>query len=347
MMQRRYTGIVAALGAAVLFGVGTPFAKLLLGETNPWLLAGLLYSGSGLGLFLLRAVRRDRLPRLRRNENGWLVGSVISGGLLAPVLLMWGLSGIPASEASLLLNAEVVLTALLAWFVFRENFDRRIAGAMGLIVFGGVLLAWPGEDGSGAALPALAVIAACLFWALDNNMTRKISLADATFVAMVKGLAAGAVNLSFALIAGAHLPQWPTVAASALLGFVSYGLSLAMFVIALRHLGTARTGAYFAIAPFAGAVVAVLFLHEPITAKLIASGLFMGIGIWIHLTERHVHEHSHGIFEHEHAHEHDEHHRHAHHSTTPAGTPHSHWHRHEPLTHTHPHYPDAHHRHDH
>lgn len=346
-MQLPHTGILAALSAAALFGLGTPLAKLLLGEANPWLLAGLLYAGSGLGLLAFRALRRNRLPHLRRDEIGWLIGAVTAGGLTAPVLLMWGLSAMPASDASLLLNAEAVFTALLAWFVFRENFDRRIVAAMSLIVVGGALLAWPGQATFGAALPALAVIGACLCWAIDNNLTRKVSLADATFIAMIKGLAAGAVNLLLALAAGVPVPGWPTVGASALLGFVSYGVSLVLFVIGLRHLGTARTAAYFALAPFAGAIVSVLLLHEPVTARLVAAGLFMGVGVWIHLTERHEHEHTHGVLAHEHEHQHDEHHLHAHATAAAPGVRHTHWHQHESLTHSHAHYPDAHHQHDH
>ena len=187
----RHLGVLAALAAAALFGAGTPVAKLLLGQTSPWLLAGLLYLGSGLGLFLLRLVRRRVPVMLSREERSWLGGAIVFGGMIGPALLMWGLAHMPASGASLLLNAEGVLTALIAWFVFRENFDRRIALGMGFIVAGALILAWPEESRLGETLPTLAILGACLAWAIDNNMTRRVSLADAGFIAMLKGLAAG------------------------------------------------------------------------------------------------------------------------------------------------------------
>ena len=350
MATWRKTGVVAALVAAFLFGAGTPLAKLLLEETGPWLLAGVLYLGSGIGLAALRWSRPARPARLAARDIGWLAGAIAAGGIAAPVLLMWGLSGSPASTASLLLNAEAVFTALIAWFVFRENFDRRIALGMACIVAGALLLAWPhgglvAERGS--VLPAAAIVGACLAWALDNNFTRKVSLADAVFIAMVKGLAAGVTNVAIALALGAAMPAFSLTLAAAALGFFSYGLSLVLFVVALRHLGTARTGAYFSTAPFAGALIAVIFLGESVTLPLGLSALLMGIGVWLHLTERHEHAHTHHGLEHEHVHEHDEHHLHPHDEPVAPGTRHSHPHRHEPVTHSHPHYPDAHHTHPH
>ena len=342
------SGIPAALAAALLFGAATPAAKLLLGPVGPWLLAGVLYLGSGIGLGLVRLFRVERRVRLRRQDIPWLVAAIAFGGLLGPVLLMWGLARASASSASLLLNAETVFTALIAWFVFRENFDRRIALGMLLIVLGGALLSWPGGGaGMQDALPALAIVAACLAWALDNNLTRKVALADATTVAMLKGLAAGTVNVGLALAGGASLPPPAPLVAAAALGFVSYGMSLVLFVTALRDLGTARTGAYFATAPFAGTVLAVLVLHEPVTWRLGVAMAVMAAGVWLHLTERHVHVHSHEAVEHDHEHEHDEHHRHPHETPVPPGIRHGHLHRHEPMTHAHEHYPDSHHRHRH
>jgi drug/metabolite transporter (DMT)-like permease len=293
-------GVWAALGAAALFGLGTPLAKLLLGETSPWLLAALLYLGSGVGLFVFRWLTRAARVRLSLIETAWLLGATVTGGMAAPVLLMWGLTSMPASGASLLLNAEGVFTALVAWFVFRENFDRRIALGMALIVAGAVVLSWPGETRFGAALPALSVLAACLAWAIDNNLTRKVSLTDATFIAMTKGLVAGSVNLALALWIGSTMPAALTILAAGGVGFISYGVSLVLFVVAMRYLGTARTGAYFSTAPFAGAFAAILLLGEPITLRLLAAGLLMACGVWLHLTERHEHEHTHEILDHEH-----------------------------------------------
>ena len=342
----RQPGVAAALGAALLFGAGTPLAKLLLAQASPWLLAGLLYLGSGLGLTAVRWLRRAPAVRLSRAEWPWFAGAVVAGGVAGPVLLMLGLTGMPASGASLLLNAEGVFTALLAWLAFKENFDRRIALGMAAIALGAVVLSWPGEARFAGAWPALAVLGACLAWALDNNLTRKVSLADASWIAAVKGLAAGSINLALAFGLGATLPAAPVVAASLLVGFLAYGVSLTWFVLGLRHLGTARTGAYFCIAPFFGALLAVV-LGETVTVPLLLAGALMAVGIWLHLTERHSHEHTHEPLAHEHPHVHDAHHLHRHDPPVPPGTRHSHWHRHDVLTHTHPHFPDAHHRHPH
>ena len=340
-------GVLAALGAALLFGAGTPFAKLLLGETSPWLLAGLLYLGSGLGLALARKISRSPAVTLPPGEAKWLVAAIAAGGIAGPALLMWGLSRMPASGAALLLNAEGVFTALIAWFVFRENFDRRIAWGMALIVAGAVVLSWPADAQFGSLLPALAVLGACLAWAIDNNLTRKVSLADAGYIAMTKGLAAGATNFTLAWISGAALPGAAVAASAGLLGFLSYGVSLVLFVIALRELGTARTGAYFSVAPFAGALIAIALLGESLTVPVAAAGALMAAGVWMHLSERHHHRHQHLALEHTHEHVHDEHHQHAHDTHVPAAARHAHPHRHEPMNHAHPHYPDAHHTHRH
>ncbi|WP_137895867.1 DMT family transporter [Ramlibacter sp. 2FC] len=342
----REPGVLAALGAALLFGAGTPLAKRLLEAVDPWLLAGLLYLGSGVGLALFRALRRAPAVRPARAELPWLLGAILAGGVAGPVLLMLGLSGMSASGASLLLNAEGVLTALLAWFAFRENFDRRIALGMASIVAGALLLSWPQQTRWEGAWPALAVLGACLAWAVDNNLTRKVALADASWIACVKGLAAGSVNLALAAWLGASLPPPAAVAGAMVLGFAAYGVSLTLFVLGLRHLGTARTGAYFSAAPFFGAALAVS-MGEPVAPRLLAAAALMALGLWLHLTERHAHEHQHEALEHSHSHVHDAHHQHAHEEPGAPGTRHSHPHRHEALTHSHPHYPDAHHRHPH
>lgn len=351
-MKLNDSGIPAALAAAVLFGAGTPLAKLLLEHAGPWLLAALLYLGSGLGLWLLRQVRQSPTTQLARGDWLWLAGAVATGGVAGPVLLMTVLTVMPASGAALLLNAEGVFTALLAWFVFKENFDRRIALGMIAIVAGAVVLSWPAEGTVEFASlwPALAVLGACLAWAIDNNLTRKVALSDASWIAMVKGLAAGATNLVVAVSLGAAWPGAAPVLGAALVGFFSYGTSLTLFVVALRHLGTARTGAYFSVAPFFGALMALALLHEPVTVALLLGGTLMAVGVALHLTERHVHEHMHEPLEHTHAHAHgagDEHHMHEHDEPVPAGTRHSHQHRHHRITHAHPHFPDAHHQHLH
>ncbi len=348
----KLTGIAYALAAAALFGASTPLAKRLLPTVEPMLLAGLLYLGSGLGLALWRQLSRratgsPKEALLSERDAPWLAGAILCGGVAGPVLLMVGLAHTPAASASLLLNLEGVFTALLAWFVFKENFDRRIAWGMACITLGAAALSWLGRPEAGVPWGALAIVGACLAWAADNNLTRNVAGADPVQIAMLKGLCAGAVNTGIALALGAKLPAAGTLATIGLIGLLGYGVSLVLFVLALRHLGSARTGAYFALAPFVGALISVLFLHEPMTAGLIIAGLLMAVGVWLHLTEHHEHEHHHEPMEHDHLHTHDEHHQHAHAPGDPPGEPHSHPHRHEELVHRHPHYPDLHHRHGH
>ena len=337
------TGISAALGAAVLFGAGTPLAKWLLDAVSPWLLAGLLYLGSGLGLTLYRRLIQTPAVRLPRNEVTWFAGAIVAGGIVGPVLLMIGLASMPASGAALLLNAEGVFTALLAWFAFKENVDRRIALGMAAIVAGAAVLSWPGEARFAGWWPTLAVLGACFAWGIDNNLTRNIALADATWIASVKGLVSGSVNLLLAFSLGASMPALPNLAGAMAVGLLAYGASLALFVVGLRHLGTARTGAYFSVAPFFGALLAVL-MGEPVTAPLLIAGALMALGTGSHLAERHEHEHAHEAMEHDHEHVHDEHHQHGHDVPVAIGTRHRHVHWHKPLSHEHPHFPDAHHR---
>jgi drug/metabolite transporter (DMT)-like permease len=339
------------MGAALLFGVSTPLAKELVGDVPPLLLAGLLYIGSGAGLLVLLGIRvltgRGAGIRLPRGADvGWLLGAIVVGGAIGPFLLMYGLQVTDAASASLILNLEGVFTALLAWFVFRENFDRRIAAGMAAIVAGGVVLSLGPALRAQGVIGPLAIAGACLAWAIDNNLTRKVSIHDAMLIACAKGLVAGSVTAGLALASGARMPPLRIALEAGLLGFVGYGLSLTLFVVALRGLGTARTGAYFSLAPFLGAAFAVA-LGAPFTAAVLLAALLMGVGVWLHLTEHHEHLHTHLPQEHEHPHVHDEHHRHRHAPGQDIQEPHSHVHAHEPLRHSHAHYPDLHHRHDH
>ena len=344
------TGIPLALLSAVLFGASTPFAKLLLGSVAPWMMAGLLYLGAGIGLAVIHLARASlRLPAmeasLSRADLPRLALVILAGGIAGPVLLMFGLARTDAASASLLLNLEGLATMGIAWLVFRENVDRRLLIGAFAILAGAVMLSWQGS----AALNSGAVLiaAACLCWGIDNNLTRGLSAADPLQIAMLKGLVAGTVNLSIALAGGFSLPPTATILSAGIVGFLGYGLSLALFVLALRHLGAARTGAYFSLSPFVGAILSVGMLGDTITPALVIAGALMGVGLWLHLSERHDHDHAHDRLEHDHRHVHDEHHQHDHAGqAVPAGA-HSHPHQHDPLVHSHPHYPDLHHRHGH
>lgn len=342
----RRSGILITLAAASLFGAGIPLAKILLAHVSPWLLAGLLYIGAGAGLTGFRRLKRQPPLALLPGEVGWLAGTILAGGVIAPVLLMVGLTAMSSAGASLLLNAEGVFTTLLAWLVFRENLDRRMVLGVGAIIAGVMVLRAPQDLHIGALWPTLAVLGACLAWAIDNNLSRKLALAEATGIAAIKGWVAGTVNLSLALSLNASLPPWPEVLAILTVGFLSYGVSLALFMVGLRDLGAARTTAYFSAAPFFGAALAT-GLGAPVTARLILAALLMAAGVWLHMTEHHQHAHTHEPLSHTHGHVHDEHHQHPHEEFVAPGSWHTHYHTHRLLTHCHVHFPDAHHQHRH
>jgi drug/metabolite transporter (DMT)-like permease len=349
-MRRR--AIAYALLSAALFGASTPLAKLLLGDVPPLLLAATLYLGSGIGLLvwlaLRRALRRSERPSsLAGTDYLWLAGAIAAGGVIAPVLLVFGLVRTDGAAASLLLNLEAVLTASIAWIAFRENVDRRVFLGMLAIVAGGVVLSWQEVPRAGGLGGISLIAAACLAWAIDNNLTRRISGGDAATIACLKGLIAGSVNLALAVHFGASLPPAASLAAAGLLGFLGYGVSLVLFIVALRDLGTARTGAYFSVAPFFGAALALVMLAEQATLYFWIAAALMALGVRLHLTERHEHVHVHEPLEHSHPHVHDEHHRHEHAASEGDNEPHTHAHRHERAVHSHPHYPDLHHRHRH
>lgn len=343
--------IPAAVGAAVLFGVSTPLAKQLVGHVDPWLLAGLLYVGSGVGLGIFALLSRHRRAQeagITRAQVPWLGGAILAGGVIAPVLLAIGLTVVSGAVASLLLNLEAVATALIAWCIAREHTNRRLVIGLIAILAGGLVLSVQGAGTShvGTWWGPVLIMGACVAWGIDNACTRPVSSADPVLVAMWKGLVAGGVNTLIALLSGAHLPAIGPLLMTLAVGLFGYGISLVLFVVALRHLGTGRTGAYFAVAPFIGALTAVL-LGDSLTLPLVIAGFLMAIGVWLHLTESHGHLHQHEELDHDHAHEHDEHHQHEHRADDPPGPIHRHTHRHAPHQHDHPHVPDIHHRHAH
>jgi drug/metabolite transporter (DMT)-like permease len=348
LQVQRYA--LLALAAAALFGASVPFAKLLLGEISPIVLAGLLYLGSGLGLAVLRLARatgnHSREARLTASDWGWLAGAIVAGGIVAPVLLLWGLSGSGATTASLLLNFEGVITTLVAAALFREAVGARVWIAAIVMLCGGLVLAYDPRVPIAISPQSMAIVGACLCWAIDNNLTRKVSGADPLVTAMSKGLAAGGFNVGLGLALGGKLPNFGIIASALALGFFAYGVSLVLFIYALRHLGAARTGAHFSTAPFVGAALAVPLLGESVTSTLIIAAVLMAIATWLVLTESHAHPHEHEPLIHTHVHVHDEHHQHTHQGNEES-EPHVHEHVHEKMRHTHRHLPDLHHRHEH
>jgi drug/metabolite transporter (DMT)-like permease len=339
--------VLYALISAALFGLATPLAKLLIGDVDPAMLAAIFYLAAGLGLGLFRAAIPHGETPLARRDLPWLAGAILVGGVGGPILMMLGLARAEASMASLLLTLEGVATALLAWFVFRESFDRRVAAGLGCIIVGAAVLAWQGNPLGGGVSGPILIVGACICWGVDNNLTRKIANADPVQIAMLKGLCGGPVMLAIAITDGAAIPPVQTVALAAVVGLFGIGVSLALFVRALRDLGAARTGAYFSTAPFLGAAAAIVLIDEPVTWRFLGAGALMAFGVYLHLTERHSHEHEHQPVEHAHPHVHDAHHRHSHSPSDPPGEPHSHRHTHVRLRHSHSHAPDSHHSHRH
>jgi drug/metabolite transporter (DMT)-like permease len=345
-------GVTPVFLSATLFGASTPFARLLVGDVEPLWLAGLLYAGSGLGLSLLLALRHAGFAGAHKKVAGippgdfrWLAFSIVAGGIVAPVLFTFGLRTTPGATASLLLNLETVLTVAIAWFVFREHRNARVVTGMALIVAAGVLLA--GTPGEGGGSGALLIALACLCWAMDNNSTRRVAGNDAMLIAAAKGLVGGTVNIGLAVLLAGPVPSTTSALAAGGVGFFGYGVSLMLFVIALRELGTARASAYYGIAPFVGVIVAFLLLGERPEGAFWMAAALMALGVWLHLTERHGHAHSHEALLHAHAHRHDTHHRHEHAFDWDGHEPHTHPHEHGLLEHAHPHAPDLHHRHEH
>lgn len=330
--SKRYSAITPALASAALFGAATPAAKALLAEISPLVLAGFFYLGSGFVLSLWVLARKyfpngKLVEPLARADLGWLGAAVFFGGIAGPVLLFTGLASSPASTSAILLNLEGVFTILVAYLFFGEQLGLRLILGILAILAGCAVIGWRGVPSSdGSLLGPLAVAGACLAWAIDNNVTRKISAGDEVKIAAIKGLAAGAVTLPLGLAAGGGLPDAAGIAAAVLVGVAGYGQSLVLFVRSLRNLGAARTAAYFSIAPFVGALLSIVFLGEPVSAALAAGGALVGVGVWLHLTEVHVHEHQHSEP-----------------SKSARGEV-----RERALTiHSHPHYPDIHHRHRH
>jgi drug/metabolite transporter (DMT)-like permease len=353
-LKRNLYPVLQALLASVLFGASAPFAKLLLAGIDPIPLAAFLYLGSGLGAWLLFYFQqagnggKQVEAHLARTDLPWLMGAILSGGVAAPILLMGGLNQTPASTASLLLNFESVATTLIAVLAFKEAVDRRILWALGLITLASILTSWTGGQW-GVSLGALGVLGACFLWGVDNNLTRHISAKNPLVIVGVKGLAAGSFSLILAFVLSKPMPAVSGALLAMLLGSISYGLSIFLFILAMRELGAARTSTLFGIAPFVGTFLSLVMLREMPPLLFWAAVPVMLVGAWLMLTEHHDHHHIHESMEHIHAHAHDDHHEHEHEPVMPSLVKgmHTHLHQHDGLMHNHAHTPDLHHWHGH
>lgn len=352
MKNQRTLSVLQVLLAAFLFGASAPLAKLLLGDIQPVLLAGLLYLGSGIGLGLLHLAARVKTKpemaeaSLKGNDYVWLAGAILAGGIAAPILLLVSLQKTPASTASLLLNFEAVATALIAWLIFREAIGRRALAAILLITLAGILLSLEPSGKWGFSLGALGILAACLFWGLDNNFTRNISSKDPVLITLVKGLAGGTFSILLALSLGNSFPGIGTLLAALVLGSLSYGASIVLFIRAMRGMGAARTSALFNVSPLVGVILSILLLRDQPGWMFFVTIPILAVGAVLLMTESHTHAHLHRAVTHEHAHTHsDGHHTHTHDDVVTGS--HSHLHEHAEVTHAHVHLPDTHHRHAH
>lgn len=336
MIPGRARPFVYIVLSAALFGISAPASKLLVSDIAPVALAGLLYLGAFLGLALLRLSPlggNGEEDALKRSDLPYLAGAIVSGGVIAPILLMTGIATVTGIASSLLLNLEGVATALIAWLAFREAVGRRTWAALALMTVAGVLLALETGGGSSSGLGAALIVLAMLFWGLDNNLTSKIAGTGPRRIAMLKGLVAGTSSLALAFLLGQAPPLGPEMLAALVLGSLSYGASLVLFILALDSLGPARTGAFFALGPFIGAVVSVPLLGEVPELAMLPAGALMASGAYLLLTERNTHLHWHPRVVHEHVHDHDDAHDHQH---SPEATgPHSHQHVHEAVLHEH------------
>jgi drug/metabolite transporter (DMT)-like permease len=342
----------AALIAAFFFGLIAPGTKYFSQSIPPQSLAGILYFFAGLGLFLIILLRneiRGAVKQIQIKDQKWFLTAIIFGGILGPAFLTYGLINISGSTASLLLNLESVLTSLIAWFIFKEHFEKKIVFGMFFIIAGCLILSFRLQDGGGqdTITGFIFITLACLSWSIDNNVTRNISHLNPIFISSIKGLIAGSSNLFFGYLIGEKLNFNYNLLQAGLLGFLGIGISLVAFITSLSKIGTARTGALFSTAPFIGSILSLLILNEEVSTPFLIALTLMACGIWLHLSEDHSHNHTHLEIEHSHIHIHDLHHQHTHNSNDPKGEPHLHTHVHNQITHEHPHFPDSHHEHSH
>jgi drug/metabolite transporter (DMT)-like permease len=343
-------GGLLALLAAALFGLSTPLVQRFGQGLGAFSTAALLYAGAAfVALWMRQPVELE--AKLRRSDLPRLLAMAGFGAVIGPVALAWGLQRTSGASASLMLTLEALFTVVLAWRLYGESMDKRVATAMLFLLAGGLaLVADQGLAGNAQLLGLLAVLAATAAWGLDNTLSRGVAERDPAQVVIVKSTLGATASTVLAVLFAEPMPGLTAAMALLTVGAVGYGLSLRFYLLAQRAFGAARTGSVFAFAPFIGAMGAFAFGDRSMGWIMLLAGLLMLAGVALHLMESHDHPHTHEDLEHEHAHSHDPkyadgHHLHSH-DVMPTG-PHSHPHRHEPMQHTHPHVPDAHHGHTH
>jgi drug/metabolite transporter (DMT)-like permease len=340
-------GFALALLAAALFGASTPASKVLLERLSPLQLAGLLYLGAALAMAPVVVVQRRTAPapRLDRANRLRLGGAVFFGGIAGPLLLLVGLRLSLAASVSLLLNLEMVATAVLGLIFFGEHLGR--AGWVGVagVVIASALLG--GEGGWPGILSALLVAGACICWGIDNHLTALIDGITPSHSTFWKGSVAGATNLAIGLLVAPWEGSVPILLGALLVGGLSYGASISLYIGSAQQIGATRAQMAFATAPFLGALLSFGLLGERFEPVHGVAGVLLLGAVALLFLDLHEHHHEHAPTEHIHSHRHDDGHHLHEHPDLSAGARHSHWHRHERLVHSHPHWPDLHHRHPH
>ncbi len=352
-MKLEKISLTYAIASALLFGISIPLAKLLIKDISPVVLAGLLYLGAFTGLSLYSFMSKknktgiyEKEAKLTRTDLPWLIGAIVTGGIIGPISMMFGLTFISGLSASLLLNLEGIATAVIAVLFFKENAEKRFWLALACMTMAGVLLTWQPNQNNFSIVGPLLIILAMICWGIDNNLTRNISDKNPIQISRIKGLVAGTTSLLLAVSLGVNLSLNIKIIFALLLGAFSYGISLVFFIKALKGLGSSRTGMFFSLAPFIGAIVSIIILKEPIQWVLLPTVCLMIIGIWLINNERHEHTHVHSAEMHVHPHNHDDMHHMHEHSELIQGQ-HAHEHTHLEISHVHVHWPDTQHRHKH
>lgn len=289
-----YIAILYAILAALFYGFSTPLSKILVSHMSPYLLSSLLYFGAGVGMLLVILIshlhkKQKIVNEFTQKDLKYIILMIILD-IVAPILLMIGLSTTNASTASLLNNFEIVFTGIIAMIFFKEVVGKRMWIAIGLIVLAGALLTFEDFTGFHVSIGALFVLGASLSWGLENNCTRMLSKRNSLHVVVIKGFGSGLGSLIIALALNQTSTLWYYVIFALLLGFFSYGLSLYFYISAQSHLGAARTSAYYAIAPFVGAGFAFVVLRDPLSIIFGIAFVVMIFGTYLAIKENNIKE---------------------------------------------------------
>ncbi len=265
-MNVKVKATVLAILAAALYAINVPFSKVLMNTVTPAMLAAFLYLGAGVGLLIYAVVKKlcgveSTSEPLTKKELPYTL-AMIALDIIAPILLMVGITKTASANVSLLNNFEIVATTLIALLVFKEAVSKRLWAAIGLITVASIILGFEGRESFVFNEGSLYVLGACLSWGIENNCTRRLSNKSSTEITTIKGCFSGLGSLIVAFIAGESLPGWREVFLAMLLGFVAYGLSIKLYITAQKDLGAAKTSAFYSVAPFLGVFFSFVMLKE-------------------------------------------------------------------------------------